>query len=249
MKHFSLEKSHFIKLALLDEDQGYINMIRFKLIYSLVTDASGGDSKSIEEAQLDQNSSFAKVNAFISNILSDSLVVKNGEMVEVVMGATASFQNNIIVLPQVHESVLISALHCKLNTIVGKNTFVELVELENLDETLSYKLFCDEGEMEYYDLPQQSEWQGELSYWDTPWWYRYDISTMDRTANNQEEYDAWVAAVESEKVNEMNRMLFEEIDRQILNMYNEEHQDEKSGVVVEVDFTKKDEGPWKPEVL
>lgn len=245
MKSFSLEKSHYVKLALFNQSSNFIDMVRYKLVYSIVTDSAGADEQSIAEAQHDQNTSFAKINAFITNIVDHSLVVKDGEELDNVLAGLGNYENNIIVLPDVHESLIVSALHSKFNVIAGPNTFVELVELVNLDEELSYKLFCDEDEMEYFNLPQQSEWQGELTYWKEPWWTRYDTGTMDRTANNPEEYAGWLKASEEENLEVQQVALFNEIDRQIELMYNA-GESPKSGEVVHVDFAEK---PWKPQIV
>ena len=102
--------------------------------------------------------------------------------------------------------------------------------------------FIDDGEG-YTELPSYAEWCPELSYWSTPWWCREDITTIDRIAKNQEEYDKWVSG-DKITVEESSNELFASIDSQYENMFSES--DPKEGDLIDVDFKR---STWKPRLV
>lgn len=247
MMTYAVEKTHSIKLSLFDVDVGFIEMKNYDITYNIITDI-GGDND-IDLAQDNQNKSFAKINAFIDSMIDQSLVLKNLYSPDddaARHAALSDFDNNIILLPVVHESVLLAAIHCKLNSIISTDTFVEKVMLKDTTTGIKYELNCDDDDPVYYELPPQSEWQGKLSYWDKPWWYRSDCSTFDRTASNEQEYKVWLE--QKPAVDIANQALFRDIAEIVDELTREHGNNTPGGEVVEVDFSKKD-GPWKPELV
>lgn len=239
MNVFTLEKTHDIKLLMVDHEQRLLSQNNFELTYNLITEVQNSDE--IEEAQIQQNLSFAKINMMIKGLIDNSVVIEFGENVASTIEFLAKFDNNLMVLPELHESSIISALHCKFNTISGPHTFVEEVRLKNLEDNITYRLFCDEDDPYYSQLPSEEEWLGEFSYWDKPWWYRNDGTMLDRNAVNEEEYQKWLEA-RAESGLDDGHGLFEEIEEYIRNGIPVEG----IGEVVEVDFSK---NKWEPRLV
>lgn len=240
MKSFTLEKTVPIKLIFVDQENNMLDLVNYDISFTMVTEADEGDSTSMLEAQLRQNISYTKILTFIEGILDNSVVY--AAETESVYSNLSEYNNNFLVLPALGESQLISALHCKLNVIAEPNTFVDSVVLKDTVANISYQYVItpDEG---YSELPVTQEWVGEFPFWDTPWWYRYDISTMDNNAETQEQYQKWLDLKSVSKVDDMNTQTFREIEEQLTELFHEVKKTKPSctgpGEIIEVDFAKK----------
>ena len=100
-----------------------------------------------------------------------------------------------------------------------------------------------------YPLPEQTDWLGDFPYWDTPWWYREDVTTYDRGANDEKEYLDWQLEKEENNIDKINLKYFEEIEEEVIKLYNEmkdetKGEDEpKKGELISVDFGNKNKVP------
>jgi len=146
------------------------------------------------------------------------------------------------VLPDFLENTFCSALHCKLNTISGPNTHVEKLKVSNKSENIVYTLTSDDLN-EDYGLPTINEWLGEFPYWNVAWWYRDDITTIDRAASTSEELKAWQKEKKEQKIDEKNYALFSDIEEDILRIYKEAYRNvdaSAKGELIEIDFQNRD---------
>ena len=209
---------------------------------------SGEDLKEIDQLQLEQNISFAKVMCFIEAILNDSIII-TADNLSHYEKTLCEFSNNYVLLPDTLDNTVIDVLTSKFNAIVGGNTEVNSVTLFDLDDQLKYRLEIIEDEDDFDDdVFNIKEWLGEFVLNDIPWWQRSDESTWDGTAKDQEEYDKVKSTISDDDV----ESIFEEIDDTIRSMYKimKSESSDSTAEVIEVDFqddTKKKK--WKPKLV
>ena len=232
MKAIDLTKTIPVNIMLFNDMN--IEVLNVDLSFTLATTASSENKKDIEQARFNQNVSFTKIVTFIDCVLKDSVIYAKSdtEIVEQIFG---NVTNNFMALPDVSETMIIAALHCKFNSIISENSEVSTVMLKEKTQDMQFNYtFLDEGEG-YTELPGKSDWCPELSYWSQPWWMRADIITIDKIAENQEELEKW-QSTDMITVEESSNALFEQIDQQFKDLLTNEV---KQGEVVEVDFDKK----------
>ena len=243
MRSLSLEKTSQINLIVLENKKFVVR--HYEISFSMLT-RSGEDLKEIDQLQLEQNISFAKVMCFIDSILNDSIIITADNLPHYEK-TLCEFSNNYVLLPDTIDNTVIDVLTSKLNAIVGDNTEVNSVTLFDLDEQLKYKLEIIEDDDDD-DIVNIKEWLGEFVLNDVPWWQRGDESTWDGIAKDQEEYDK----VKSSTSDDETESIFEEIDDTIRSMYKimKSESSDSSAEVIEVDFqneTKKKK--WKPKLV
>ena len=249
MKSFTMEKTLPINLILFDEIVNQLTVLRYKLTFSLLTDSPSASAKDLLEAHMNQNISFAKVFTFLETVLEHSICItpyhKDYNMIR-----ENAYNNNMLVLPDTNESSILSCLHAKLNSITCPDTHIEKLVLEDLTNNITYTYNKTEDE-EFDELPTTEEWVTELSYWDTPWWYRDDALTVDGYAESESDLIAWRKAAEEENLEELNRELFTDIEESVRNAVKQvTDQNSEKGTLVEVDFTAKDKKKtWKPKLV
>jgi len=248
MKSFTMEKTIPLNLVGLDDVIHQINVARYELTFSLVTDAPTDSSEDLLKASLEQNVSFAKVVTFIEGVIEHSIMIAfdNKDFKQIFdMG----WENNIMVMPDVNESTLIATLHSKLNHIVADNTFVETLSLKDLTHNITYQYFKNDEE-NYSELPTKEEWITELSHWQTPWWQRDDAVTTDYDAETKEMLEEWKAKAEESDLETKNREIFTDIEDAVHEAVAKiTKPDSERGQLVEVDFTKKKKDRWKPTLV
>jgi hypothetical protein len=211
----------------------------------MLTKASD-DLKELDELQLEQNISFAKVTCFIDAILNDSIVITADNLPHYEK-TLCEFSNNYILVPDTIDNTFISILLSKFNSIVGNNTQVNSITLFDLDDQLRYRLeIFDEDDDD--DIVDIKEWLGEFVLSNIPWWQRGDESTWDGSANSQDEYDI----IKSNEDEDTKESIFDEIDDTIRSMYKSMYSEnnDSEAEVIEVDFqseTKKKK--WKPKIV
>jgi hypothetical protein len=243
MRSLSLEKTSQIKLIVLENKRFVIR--QYEISFSMLT-RSSEDLKEVDELQVEQNISFAKVMCFIDAILNDSIVI-TADNLSHYEKTLCEFTNNYVLVPDTIDNTIIGVLTSKFNAIVGDNTEVNSVTLYDLDDQLKYKLeiFEDDDDDGIVDI---KEWLGELVLNNVPWWQRGDESTWDGIAKDREEYDKVKSSINDDEPDS----IFEEIDDSIRSMYKlmKSESSDASAEVIEVDFqneTKKKK--WKPKLV
>lgn len=105
---------------------------------------------------------FERDNEFALNLLFTELGIARTDNIPIVMPAIPS------------DDVLARILHAKLNALGNEKVFFGMLEItSDNDFTIT---FTGDGESE---LPDMSEWIGERSYFEKPWWARNDGTTLD----------------------------------------------------------------------
>ena len=245
MRSLSLEKTSQINLIVLENKKFVVR--HYEISFSMLT-RSGEDLMEIDQLQLEQNISFAKVMCFIEAILNDSIII-TADNLSHYEKTLCEFSNNYVLLPDTLDNTVIDVLTSKFNAIVGGNTEVNSVTLFDLDDQLKYRLEIIEDEDDFDDdVFNIKEWLGEFVLNDIPWWQRSDESTWDGTAKDQEEYDKVKSTISDDDV----ESIFEEIDDTIRSMYKimKSESSDSTAEVIEVDFqddTKKKK--WKPKLV
>lgn len=243
MKNFVLNKELPINVMLMNPETHMLDVATYNVCFSIVTNATGSSEKELRDAQKQQNISFTKVTMFIEHVLNNSVLVEK-EWFDENVAHVSVIQNTVVVLPSITEDAFVASLHCKFNTIVSENTVIETVKLVDTQEKLSYNYMMID-EFDYHELPSTAEWCNEFSYWETPWWYRDDICTMDRNAENKEEFDTWKRNYAETDLDSANRMLFDQIEQEFDAAFSGE--EIHNGELIEVDF--KEKKTWRPTLV
>ena len=243
-----LEQSHQVGLTILDIDARIIETKTYILTYQMFSMATEGD---FGLQSINQNKAFLKINTFLNTIIDNSVAFRMEDMLKVDR-FLAEYDNNLMVLPDLDDITLMETLHRKLQTIAGEYTCISKLSLKDQDTGLTYHGFFDEDTR--YHLPSQKEFAGEMSYWELPWWDRYDVLTFDNFADTQEEIDEHRSNTDLEKLTD----LFDKVDENIEDIINNAKaglivddtvEDKKPGEVVSLDQAKKKKGKWKPTVV
>lgn len=256
MKEFNLEKTVPIKLMLFNGPTGRIEVKNFKVSFSMVTLMDASDSDTVA-AQFNQNVSFSKVLYFLSDIFDESILFENNHKDDI-FKYLSTYDNNLVVLPDLSEGTIVTALHRKLNSISHETTRVQHVKLCDTDLDLTYKYTCTTEADELSDgLPDITEWMGEFSYWEEPWWSRNDQLTWDHAAANEQEWTEHKGRdLNGDEFNPTE--MFDEIEAQLTIIFEEALIDaglaeKKEGQLIEVDFAQKNSAApdekWKPTVI
>ena len=244
MSNVTLEKTLDVNIMMLETDR--IEVVQGNIMFTMLTTAADDSEQSMQEARIDHSVNFAKCLTFLELMLDHSLLIP-ANLEQSFISELAPYNNNLISLPDVNETCLLAALHCKLNTICGPNTQVRVMKFTDTVQGLSY-IYDPDPELDstYPELPStQQEWLGDLPYWDMAWWHREDISTLDRNAFDQDEMDVWIEAKTEADMDNANMSIFDNIERTVREASQENS--EPSGELIEVDF--KQQTPWKPKFV
>ena len=245
MSNVNLEKTVDFNVMLFDDATDRIEILQGSLLFTMITEALDDSAAALNEARIMHSINFAKCLTFLESMLDHSVVVSN-ECGNELFTSLAKYSNNSITLPEVTESTLLAALHCKLNVICGDSTHVDFVKLTDKTQSISYS-YAQEYPESYPELPEtQADWLGDMPYWDTPWWYRNDITTVDRNASSQEELDVWIQTREESNMDQLNVVMFEEIEDTVRSVAGGENPS-SSGEIIEVDFER--QKPWTPKLV
>lgn len=224
-----------LSLMFLDTQSQTLDCAHYELSFTLITEIT--DRAQLDQQKIKQNISFTKLLTLIEAVVDQSLVIDAEAQT---FQDIAVFNNNVIVLPEATEAMLTMALHNKFNTVVDPDTYVDCVRLKNTTDGVSYEYV--HTDKDHSDMPTIAEWLGELSYWESPWWLRPDISTLDRCAQSQEEHDKWQRTRAEAGIDELNSRAFTDIENEITVMFTKDQPEslrEKDGEVIEVDFLNK----------
>lgn len=247
MRQFILEKTVPIRLMMLDSDINRVEVKNYELTFSLATDA--GQHNDVYAAQLDQNISFSKITYFLQNVVDESFVYCKDNGGDARTYLATSFSNNLMVLPDLNESILATILHTKLNSIACEYSSVDRVVLKDVQLQLSYDYICTDLE-EVGNLPNIQEWMGSMSYWPSPWWSRNDPCTYDNFAKDQKEFDIWKRAQADGLDLNGHTEAFDAIESDLRSLFKK-HAGEAPAEVIEVNFADKKpvRKKWVPQVV
>jgi hypothetical protein len=241
VKNIDLTKTVPISLFLLNNN--VLEMLCVDFSFTLITEAESDSAEDLLQARVNQNVSFAKIVTFLDSVLNETVVYSIDDA-NLVDKKFDQIENNFMILPDVSEMVLLSALHYKLNSIISENSLVTAITCNDKLQNLSFSYnFIDEGEG-YTELPSYEEWCPELSYWNDPWWCRNDITTIDRVAASEEEYHSWLSG-DKITVEQQSVEVFDSIDSQFKELFSEDA-DKTEAELIDVDFKK---STWKPRLV
>ena len=230
------------------EDKKQVKACTYDIEYSLRTEVQEGQTQ--KQAFLQQNISFSTINAFLYDQLHHSLIY-DMDSKATVERAFASHDNNFLLLPDMSDACLAMTLHCKMNVICHENSFVESISIKDKIDGIAYSMFADDNE--YDQLPNISQWLGELSFWESPWWRRKDFSTFDNVAASKEEHTEFFNKEENHGILERMEDPIVQIEAQVVaDIYGNEiteilkDEPKETGQLMEVDFKKK---TFKPRLV
>jgi hypothetical protein len=221
-----LTRKNILRTLWCNQEQRIIKPAVFNIKYTLRTEMV--DGATTEDMSLWQNLSFQTINHFLEEQMFNSIIydMKGKDMLERYL---VEYDNNFVFLPTANEACLTTSLHAKLNSICHEHSIVENIELQDTLDDLSYNYYNDE--LVYPTLPAMEDWLGELSFWETPWWFRQDFSTFDNFAFDHDELDAWKVDVEQQEVAGLMGLAFQELQQELTK--------ELSGVTHPIDDSKK----------
>lgn len=245
----TLEQSHIVRIAVFDTKQRYIEQKKFTITYQMFSLPEENDVLKQSRAQ---NSAYLKIGLFINNHLDGALAFTMEDM-PMAGKFLSEYDNGFMVLPDLDDVTILEALHRKFTALAGDITIITKLSLHDEELNLKYNFYYEEEDTKY-TLPTIQEWIGDLSFWDIPWWDRYDVLTFDNVAQDEEERD-------KHRADEAGRLgtyaPLDEIDddvekmlKGIKNKYTEEHPEEdKQGELISLDAARKKKNKWKPTVI
>lgn len=240
MRMTRLKQEKLVDLICINSDSKFVAPKQYKLNYSIYSSHPTDPAV----AALEQNKAFQKINYLIDDVIAGSIVYdfKNKELIDKFF---ADYDNNFLTLPVVSEVLLIEALHCKFNALCGDCTHVDSIEIIDTFSGLSYMFLQEEDD---YHLPSQTEFVGELPFFETPWWNRYDTTTFDNCATDQESFDEWKENFATDEFDRMTVIVLQEIDEFMEQSMNE---DSKGELVLLDEFKEKlkEKEKWKPRLV
>jgi hypothetical protein len=246
-----LEQTHKVALTLIDATGRYIESKDYSITYQMFSIASTDDFGNHSQ---NQNKAFLKVNYFLTGILDNSVAFALEDM-SVAERFLADFNNNLMVLPDLDDMTMLECLQRKMQTIAGEHTVISKISLRDNVTGLTYHGFYEDDSS--YSLPSQKDFCGEMSYWETPWWDRYDVLTFDNIAETQEEIDTHRNSVDVEQLaepfNDIDESITEILDKVKAGIVVDDDGNititPKEGKVVEMDQLRKKKAKWKPTIV
>jgi len=229
----------------MDAYSKFIDIKNYEIHYSMFSlPILEGDN--IVEVSKNQNKAFMKVNFFIKSILDCSIVytIDDSVRMKTIFGEA---ENNFVTIPDFTETTLLEAIHSKLSVLCGNSTFIDQISIRDLDTKVGYDLMPD-PEPEY-TLPDVSEWISELSFYELPWWRRYDSSTFDDVAADRKELKKFRKTIIVG--GDVDLAI---IDGEIDDIFNEDDSDDAvkiKGVVIDLEEARKSpkKGKWEPKIV
>lgn len=229
---------------------------QYELSFTLVTETQEITPEALLHAQYEQNVSFSKVLVFIEKYFNYGVIFESDlESDTEIFDFLNQWDNNLIVVPDMHESTLIAAIHSKLNKIVSENTFIDKVSMTDKTQNITYHYVLTDDD-EYTELPQITDWMGEFSYFENAWWDTADTRTLDRPAKDQEELDKWKTREQETDYFNVAMQPFVDIENDIKAIFKEMTGDESKsnkGELVELEEFKnkksQDKKKWTPTVV
>ena len=245
----TLEQSHTVKIAVFDTRQRYIEQKKFTITYQMFSLPEENDVLKQSKAQ---NSAYLKIGLFLNNHLDGTLAFTMDDM-PMAGKFLSEYDNGFMVLPDLDDVTILEALHRKFSALAGEMTIITKLSLFDEELNLKYNFYYEDEETKY-TLPTIDEWLGDLSFWDVPWWDRYDVLTFDNVALDAEERDKHRA---DEGARAGTYAPLDDIDDDVEAMLkgikanvDEENQEEaKQGELISLDAARKKKNKWKPTVI
>ena len=145
MRKLTLEKTCPIKIILLDKEVSKsIQILNVNISYSMFTAVNSTHASDVE-AQVEQNTSYCKINMFLDTIVNNCTALDIDDLDELDV-LVQSFENPLMVMPALNESTLLALLHSKMNALAGDNTFIEKLKLKDIDEGVTYTYDTSDAE-------------------------------------------------------------------------------------------------------
>jgi hypothetical protein len=138
-----------------------------------------------KQGDLEIKIGIAKIRYWLTNYVNNCVMfdVGNEWAMRAIFNADdqCDITNNIMMLPwDPQDDLIAEILHSKFNALAGPYLQFGIIELSSDDDLgLSY-MFTGDGEG---NLPEVSEWIGDHTFYDKPWWARDDGSTFDLMPN------------------------------------------------------------------
>ena len=259
MKTFRLEKTMKLSLVMFETlPTKRMTQNVFELTFSLVTEPKEHTPEGLNKAQLNQNLSFAKCIAFLDSYVNYSCVLEADKKLDSsIFDFLQDWDNTLVVLPDMHESTITSAIHAKLNTICEEGSHIDEITWNDTTDNVCYRYYndLDDDNKGYDDLPNINDWMGEYSYFDIPWWFRNDTSTIDRPGENQEEVDKWIAHKEKIGYEDLVLATFRDIEENINVLWDDirktvDKDKKEPGELIDLASFKSDKKEkWKPTLV
>lgn len=242
----TLEQKLSFKLTLIDSQMRFFDSKEFNLTYQMFSMPADDDVLAQSKYQ---NSAFLKINYFVKDVLDGSLAFTMDEM-DLASKFLSEFDNNFLVLPDLDDVTLLQAIHSKLSVIAGERTLISDLKLEDCSLGLSYNFFLDEDTV-YTSLPSQQEWLGELSFWDEPWWSRYDVLTFDNVATDAEERDAHKADKDQrESIVQPLLDIDDSVDELLAKVQKQlDNAEHEPAELISLDSVRKKKSKWTPTIV
>ena len=245
----TLEQSHEIKIAIFDTKQRWIEQKRFKITYQMF---SVKDDSDVLKQSKAQNGAYLKIGSFINGHLDESVAFTMDDM-NIASKFLSEYDNGFVVLPDLDDVTILEALHRKFTVLAGDLSVITKVSLYDEELNIQYNFYYEDEDTQY-TLPTIQEWLGELSFWDKPWWDRYDVMTFDNVALDEAERDAHRADIEGRaQTFAPLKEIDEDIDAMLAGIkkkYNEDNGiEEAGGELISLDQMRKKKGKWKPTVV
>lgn len=218
----------------------YIQSNDYQMKWKLST--LNDDNISLEELTYNQNVSLQKIEHFVRNYLNNSLwFEKDGtNMANIHLSST---ENMLLVTPVLNFTCLGLCLYAKLNSLCKPGIVVTDLYLNDLMADQSFEYADLDGELPE-SLPNQDEFMGDLSVWDTVWWCRDDLSTYDNMAvdtDEQERVRKEILVAEEAILSD-----FDYIEDQVRQLLTPENEAE----IIEINFAElKEKMKWKPKLV
>lgn len=245
----TVEQSNTVRIAIFDSNQRYIEQKRITLTYQMF---SIKDEADVLKQSRAQNAAYIKIGTFLRGNVDGSVAFTMDDM-PMASKFLSEFDNSFMVLPDLDDVTLLEALHRKLSVLAGELSCVTKLQLYDHDLNIKYNFYYEDEDTQY-NLPTIDEWLGELSFWEKPWWDRYDVLTFDNVADDIAERDAHREDAENRAhtyrpLDEID----EEINQMMDNMqkaYDEQNGIERpGGELVSLEAVRKKKGKWKPTIV
>jgi hypothetical protein len=245
MKNLRLHQTHRIKMVVVDAANQFIEIKNYDITYTMFSVPMAEDATA---SSRNQNKAFLKVNFFLKSML-DGAIVYTPDQLDELSSVLMNYDNNYVVLPDTTDTTLLEAIHCKLNVLCGDTTFVDDISLTDVDNGIGYSMAVDSDDFsQIYGLPtSQDQWLPGHSFWEEPWWCRYDATTFDNYSELEEHVQEFrqTETFQGALVQDL-----QQIDEQVDALFNQHLG--KTAEVISLDQIRADletKKPWKPTLV
>ena len=125
------------------DDVKQVKAISYDVEYTIRTEML--DAMEYQDAYVEQNISYSTINSFIYDQLHQTIIYdlegKNN-----IERAFASHNNNFMILPEMSDACLVTALHSKFNALCTEHSFVEAVNISDKADGLAYSFFSADND-------------------------------------------------------------------------------------------------------